>query len=170
VRRLTLGVVCACVAVVLTTAAAVASPRIRDFLGFTKDDGPSYRVGGVVDVPAKLYEGASYTLIVFARASCGGCQYAKPVFAEMVRQVRNAEDARVSFIMPSSSPAESTEYARAIGVPESSVFLEELRSFRLKAVPTALLVDHAGRIVAVSERVDSLQDLAKIVASRVNGT
>jgi len=170
-RRLTLGVVCGCVALVIATAAAVASPRLRDFLGFTTEPAPAYRIGETVDVPARLYEGASYTLVVFARASCGGCQLVKPVLADLVQQIGKTEHMRASFVMPSRSSADEVYYAQTIGLPASSVFPDVLGNFRVRVVPTALLVDDAGTIVAVSEGVgDSLRDLARVVASRVNGT
>ena len=170
-RRLTLGVVCGCVAVVLTTAAAVASPRLREFLGFTRESAAPYRVGDTVDVPANMYEGASHTLIVFARASCGACELAKPVFADLVQQIRHTEDMRVSFVMTSRSPGEGAHYVRSIGLSESSLFLEAPENFKVRVVPTAVFVDHAGTILAVSEGAGhSLQDLARVVTSRANGT
>lgn len=169
-RRLATGILCVSVLVVAVTSAAVAFPRFRQLLGFPGDSA-AYRVGDQVDVPPETYEGTPYSLIVFARASCAACQAARPVLAELVENVRADADLRIVVLMPSGSPAEGLEYVRGLGLPESSFLPRALREFRVRAVPTALLVDHRGRILAVSEGLgEPFHALTRRVRSRENAS
>jgi len=158
------------VVLVAATSAAVVSPRFRQLLGFPSDS-PAYRVGDLIDVPREAYEGTPYSLIVFARASCGACQAARPVLAELVEKVIHDPNYRIVLVMPSGSAAEGRDYVRGLGLPESSFVPQVLRAFRVRAVPTALLVDHRGTILAVSEGLgDPLHALTRLVLSRVNAS
>ena len=149
-RRLATGIICVSVLAVAVTSAAVAFPRFRQLLGFPSESA-AYWVGDQVDVPPETYEGTPYSLIVFARASCAACQAARPMLAGLIENVRDDADLRIVVLMPSDSPAEGLEYTRGLGLPESSFLPRALREFKVRAVPTALLVDHRGRILAVAE-------------------
>jgi thiol-disulfide isomerase/thioredoxin len=167
-RRLATGIICICVLLVAGTSAAVAFPRFRELLGFPVDS-PAYRVGDVVDVPPETYERTPHSLIVFARASCAACQAARPILAELVEKVGNDSDLRIVLLMPSVNPSEGLDYVRGLGLPESSFIPRQLREFKVRAVPTAVLVDQRGKILAVSEGFgDPFHALTQRVVLRVN--
>lgn len=169
-RRLATGIICICVLLVAGTSAAIAFPRFRQLLGFPSDS-PGYRVGDVVDVPPAAYERTSHSLIVFARASCAACQAARPVLAELVEKVKDDASLRVVLVMPAVNPSESLEYVRGLGLPESSFIPRQQREFKVRAIPTAVLVDQRGRILAVAEGLgDPFHELAERVVSRVNAS
>ena len=72
------------VLILLVTAMMVAWPRVTNALGMRHAPEPAYRAGQTIDTPADWYASSSYTLVVFARASCGACQTAQP-FLEAAR-------------------------------------------------------------------------------------
>jgi hypothetical protein len=93
------------------------------------------------------------------------------MLAELVKDVRDDADLRIVVLMPSGSPAEGLEYVRGLGLPESSFLPRALREFKVRAVPTALLVDHSGRILAVSEGLgDPFRALTERVLLRENAS
>lgn len=169
-RWLSGAIICACVALVLATSAAVAFPRVRHLLGFSPDS-RTYRVGDLIDVPAETYEGTPYSLVVFARASCEACQAARPVLADLVEKIKHDPNYRIVLVMPSGSQSEGLDYVRGLGLPESSFVPRVMRDFRVRAVPTALLVDRSGTILAVSVGLgDPFHALTRMVLSRVNAS
>jgi thioredoxin-related protein len=169
-RRLTQAVILSCLALVLATAAVVASPRLRLALGLD-DSRDAYRVGDRIDTQPETYQESAYTLIVFARASCGACQKARPVLSDVIRQADDSEELRVSLIMPAESRADGLEYVRQLGLSESRLFPAALRRLKVRVVPTAVFVDHTGMILGVSEGADEpLRTLGRLVLSKTTGS
>ena len=167
-RRLATGVICVCVALVLATSAAVAFPRFRHLLGFSAD-AQAYRIGELIDVPRETYDQTPQSLIIFARADCEACQAARPVLAALVEQVQHDSNFRIVLLMPSRSPSEGLDYVRSLGLQESSFVPRALKDHRVRAVPTALLVDRDGTILAMSEGLgDPFHALTRLVLSRVS--
>jgi hypothetical protein len=170
IRRLAVGVLCGCLALVLGTAVVVVSPRLRQALGLGRVS-PAYQVDEVVDLPPDAYTGAEHTLVVIARASCAACQAVRPALLGLIGQIRGIEGVRISVVMPDNRIAEGAEYVRDLGLPESSFVPLTLRKqLRVRAVPTALLVDRAGKILAVCEGVEAFHEFTRLVLSRVDAS
>jgi hypothetical protein len=166
-RRLSWIVLAICVGVVLLTTTLILSSRLQVLLGLGRTI-EAYRVGDRVDVPPDAYGGASYTVILFGRASCGACQSATPVLGRLFAAVLDSEvDVRV--VAPKASSEDQLVYVRALGLDEAHFLPAEMRRLRVRVVPTALLVDREGRILEVSEGGDDLEVFGAAVMTRIKG-
>jgi thioredoxin-like negative regulator of GroEL len=120
---------------------------------------PAYAAGQTVDVPADWYASAPYTLVLFARASCGACQQASPFLQQLVREMRGKGD--VLFASPGLEPESDREYARTLGVPDDRT-RQVPAGLRVRATPTLVLVDRSGRIHGAWEGVGPADQQARI--------
>jgi thiol-disulfide isomerase/thioredoxin len=157
-----------CVAVVVITVAALAMPSLRARLGFAPARSASYSAGQRIDVPANLYDSSPLTLFVFARSSCGACQRAKPLFADIARRLSNPSSVRVLLVNSSTRREDEASYARDLGLDESHLVTLNGAGLRLQVVPTLVLVDRLGEIHYASEGVPTAaqeDDLLRAVAS-----
>ena len=82
------------VLILLVTAMMVTWPRVTNALGMRHAPDPAYRAGQTIDTPADWYASSSYTLVVFARASCGACQTAQPFLKQLVADLGLEERGR----------------------------------------------------------------------------
>ena len=83
VRRVSVLVSAGCVIALVGTAGVIAWPRVTHALGIKAKPAPMpYLPGGAIDTPADWHASAPYTLVVFARASCGACEKARPYFKQ----------------------------------------------------------------------------------------
>src|SRR5258705_13348864 len=74
-----------CILLLGATVVAIAWPRITHPPGVTPAVRvAAYRTGQTIDVPAEWYQSSPYTIVLFARASCGACQQAQPFFKQLV--------------------------------------------------------------------------------------
>jgi peroxiredoxin len=121
---------------------------------------PAYAAGQTVDVPTQWYTSAPYTLVIFARASCGACEKAQPFLAELVQHVEGRSD--VVMAGPADTHAEDTQYARSLGVPDGRVQVVPANA-RVRATPTLVLVNREGMILEAWEGVGSSDHQAEIV-------
>jgi hypothetical protein len=127
----------------------VVFPGLRRILGL-EQAASGYRAGERVDLPSDAYADASQTLILFVRSSCVGCQEAKPLFVDMVRWAFSNRIS-VKAVVPSSNRESHVNYARGLGLTDDSVLPDPIRGFRVRVVPTVLLVDRTGLILQASE-------------------
>ena len=148
----TAGLANASLAVVLgVTLALVAWPRVERALGVeARPEPPAYAVGQAIDVPAEWYRTSPYTLVVFARASCGACQTAQPFLQKLVADVRGK--GQVVFASPGLEPDSDREYAQQLGVA-ADLTRQVPAGLRVRATPTLVLVDRTGRILGAWEGV-----------------
>lgn len=115
------------------------------YLSVGRKPGPAYTAGDKLDLPSALYDGASRTLLIIARSDCGDCQAAKPLLTQLVRENRRLERSRVALVVRRSTEAEQA-FASDIDVSDSEIVALEFADFRVKRVPTVLVVDGAGMI------------------------
>jgi len=170
VRRLSVVVVFASLALLAGTVAAVFSPGLRHILGLARHP-RAYQIGERVDIPREAFETTSYTLVIFTRASCAACQAVQPRLKELAKEISATRDVRVSVVMPAQSPDEGRKYVQGLGLTDSSFFPLTLRSLRLRVVPTAMLVDRDGTILGVSEGAgESFRAFTDFVLSRLGTT
>lgn len=150
---------------VAATVAAVASPQLRQLLGFGSQ-ALSYEVGQRVDVSPDLYGGAPYTVLLFARANCRACQNAKPMLAKLMAQLSGSDRVAIRVLAPAQSPDEQIDYIRTLGLSEESLVLVNFRDYRIRGIPTLLLVRGNGEILRISQGTgESLAGFATEVAS-----
>jgi peroxiredoxin len=143
------------------TVGYVAWPRLVGALGVSPTaNAPAYVAGQTMDVPAQWYGNAPFTLVVFARASCGACEKAQPFLAELVRHLQDRSD--VVMAGPSDTHAEDVQYARSIGISDDRVQIVPA-SARVRATPTLVLVNREGQILQAWEGVGSSDHQAEIV-------
>ena len=149
------------VLILLVTAMMVAWPRVTSALGMrAKPAELAYRAGQTIDTPADWYQTSSYTLVVFARASCGACQQAQPFLKQLVSDL----SAKGSVVLGSTGkePNDELGYGRAIGLDEAAVKVAPA-GLRVRATPTLVLVDRQGQVLAAWEGVGPSAKQAQIV-------
>lgn len=134
------------VVLLLGTVAVLAWPRVSKALGLGPKREAAYKAGDVVDAPRDWYDGASPTLIIFARADCGACINAKPFFKTLVSRIQATGRARVVLGGISAEGLPDTGYAKAIGLDAGMARTAKPKQLRLKSVPTLVLVSADGRI------------------------
>ena len=138
------------VLILLVTAMMVAWPRVTNALGMRRAAEPAYRAGQTIDTPADWYSSSSYTLVVFARASCGACQTAKPFLKQVVADLGS----RSAIVLGTTGkePKEELGYGQSIGLADSSVKIAPA-GLRVRATPTLVLVNGQGQVLAAWEGV-----------------
>ena len=149
------------VLILLITAMTVAWPRVTSALGMRpRPVELAYRAGQTIDTPADWYQTSPYTLVVFARASCGACQQAEPFLKQLVSNL----GARSTVVLGSTGkePNEELGYGRAIGLDDAAVKVVPA-GLRVRATPTLVLVDRQGQILAAWEGVGPEKKQAQIV-------
>jgi hypothetical protein len=156
-RRWATGIAAGSVLLVVTTAVAL-------YIAVGRMSAPAYAAGQQVDLPATLYAGAPRTLLVIARSSCGGCQAAKPWLRDLVDEARRAGPVRVALLVEKPEPAEHA-FAREIGVAPEDVVAVELTRFKVRRVPTILLVDGGGAIRFSHEDAPDAPGVAALLAT-----
>src|SRR5262245_46465866 len=85
IHRVATTMLVTCVLLLGATVVAVAWPRITHTLGVKPAVRElAYTTGQTIDVPSDWYQSSPYTVVLFARASCGACQNAQPFFKQLV--------------------------------------------------------------------------------------
>ena len=115
---------------------------------------PAYAVGDSVDLPRSMYDASPYTLVVFARSSCAGCQNAKPFLSRLTAQVGAAPDVRALLVTGGRDQPAEVSFASEIGLSAGAVAASP-PGIRLHSVPTLLLVDREGTIRYAIEGIPS---------------
>ncbi|HUL74442.1 MAG TPA: hypothetical protein VLT86_15145 [Vicinamibacterales bacterium] len=157
------------VLILLVTAMTVAWPRVTSALGMRpKPVELAYRAGQTIDTPADWYQASPYTLVVFARASCGACQQAEPFLKRLVTEL----SAKSAIVLGATGkePDEELGYGRAIGLDDAAVKVVPA-GLRVRATPTLVLVDRQGQILASWEGVGpetKQMQIVKTIQSIVN--
>lgn len=156
VRRWATGIAMAAVALLVATFVAlyVAAGRVG---------APVYAVGQRVDLPPSLYDGASRTLLVMVKTSCGDCQAAKPFLGQLVGELKRVDRSRAALVVMQSGEEEHA-FAREIGLSPAQVVQLDLSRFSVQAVPTVLVVDGTGAIRFSLENAPSAGEQPALVA------
>lgn len=147
------------VLILLVTAMMVAWPRVTSALGMRRAPAPAYRAGQTIDTPADWYSSSEYTLVVFARASCGACQTAKPFLKQLVADLGSRS--AVVLGTTGKEPKEELGYGQSLGLADASVKVVPA-GLRVRATPTLVLVDREGKVLASWEGVGPDKQQAEI--------
>lgn len=138
------------VLILLVTAMMVAWPRVTSALGMRRTPAPAYRAGQTIDTPADWYSSSEHTLVVFARASCGACQTARPFLKQLVADL--GSKSAVVLGTTGKEPKEELGYGQSLGLADASVKVAPA-GLRVRATPTLVLVDQHGQVLAAWEGV-----------------
>jgi hypothetical protein len=153
-------------AALVSTIGAIAWPRVATSLGLAGPaaPAPAYRAGETVDAPKAWYANAPHTLILFARASCGACDRARPFLSALV--ARLASRSAIVVAGGADTVADDGAFARAIGAPAAGIVTAPA-GLRVKSTPTLLLVSRDGRILAAWEGVGP-EDKQRAIVSAID--
>jgi hypothetical protein len=164
--RVAIALAVAAVVVVVATAALVARPDLRSRLGLAPEP---YAVNQVVDVPSTIYDSSSYTLLIFARSTCDVCQRSAKFLSRLADQAAGA-GAEVRLV--SGAPVVESElaFARALGLSDAQVAPVDLKTVRVRRVPTIVLVDRRGEIHYAREGAVSASDQEDVIKTLVSLT
>jgi thioredoxin-related protein len=140
--RVAIALAVAAVAIVGATAILIARPDLRARFGLARE---AYAVDQVVDVPHAIYDSSSYTLLIFARSTCEVCQRSAGFLRRLAGETAVAGG---TVRLVSSTPVVESElaFARGLGLVDGQVAPVDLRTLRLRRVPTIVLVDRHGAI------------------------
>lgn len=148
---------------VAVTLTYVGWPRITaEFGSKPAPKPPAYAVGETVDVPAAWYSGADTTLILFARASCGACETAKPFLTKLVGVMNTRGAAYMAH--PPTTTVEDTQFGTSLGVKTERI-VSVPAGVKVQATPTVLIVNRKGKIVGAWEGVGKDDKQAAILAA-----
>ncbi len=163
IGRLALLVMCLLAAIALFSVAAIALPGIQQFVGI-EHSRPGYSVGETIDVPTNVYSGAQHTVMMFMRSSCTACIAAKPLFRTVA--TRATDPARVVIAVPNEPSAADLAFANDVGIGSTSV-IPILQPVQLASVPTIIVVDRAGKILAIHEPNVTTPESLDAIATRL---
>ena len=149
------------VVVVTVTVIALALPAF--FERFRDQPTPAYAVGDLIDLNPALYRSSHRTVFMFSRFSCSACQASQRVMADIVADVAKHPDARVVLVVADSSPDEERSFAGKLGLEPSQIHQTDLRTLRVRQVPTMVLADRAGRILMAREGLLTESDRIDVV-------
>jgi hypothetical protein len=145
------------------TLAIIVWPKIERVFGITPQAAPAaYQAGQRIDVPADWYQSSPYTLVVFARASCGACQQAQPFLQQLIADVRTR--GTVLLASPGLEPEDDRHYARQIGLTDDQT-RNVPAGVRVRATPTLVLVNRRGEILGAWEGVGPAEQQSVIQKS-----
>ena len=163
IDRVAIGTSIALLAVFAATLATLAWPRMTDALGGEPSaPEPAYRAGAAIDTPKEWYQGAQYTLLLFARASCSACQTAQPFFKRLVNDI--GATIRVVLVTSAGEADEDAYFARGLGL-EANAIRTAVPGLSVRVTPTLVLVDRQGTVLDAWEGVGPVEKQSEIAQS-----
>lgn len=163
IDRVAIGTSVALLAVFAATLATLAWPRVTGALGADPPaPEPAYRAGTAIDTPKEWYQGAPYTLLLFARASCSACQTAQPFFKRLVNDI--GATVRVVLVTSAGEADEDAYYARGLGLASNAI-RTAVPGLSVRVTPTLVLVDRQGTILDAWEGVGPVENQSAIAQS-----
>jgi hypothetical protein len=145
VGRTALALAIGSVGLVILTAAALASPKVREAFGFAAPTTTGYAIGDRLDgVPPELLSGRG-TLLLFARRNCSACQSSKGPLTTLIVALRK-EGIDTVVVAGLRDAAGDADYAGEVGVAPARVLARDPKSFQVKLVPSLVLVDRDGTV------------------------
>jgi hypothetical protein len=154
-------------AVFAGTLGTLIWPRVSGAVGIQPKPQVAYETGTAIDTPPEWYQGAPYTLLVFARASCTACQSAGPFFKRLIHDIGST--IRVVLVTSAGEADQDAEYARDLGLAAQSI-RTATRGLKVRVTPTLVLVDRQGTVVETWEGVgppDKQTQIADSLTSRL---
>jgi hypothetical protein len=154
-------------ALVGLTVLTLIVPALLIRFGFRAKANEAYPVDTVVDLMPSVYEGSTYTLIVFARSNCAVCQRASPLISELVTISKMSPNFGRRLIVVRQVDQEERNYAASLGFDTNGELVERgAEPLRARTVPIVLVVTRAGRVLFSSQgepRPERYQDAAALI-------
>lgn len=123
----------------------------------------AYKIGERVDLPPAQIVPAKFTVIVFARSTCGACQASKPTLAKVVDLAKDRPHVAVELLAVAGLAQSELLLADTLGIPRTNVrAYDKIESIKLKVVPTVMVVNEAGTILYAYQGAPPLEELPKI--------
>ncbi len=163
VDRTAIGASIVLLALFAGTLGFVWWPRVSRALGNAPPvPAPAYQAGAAIDTPAEWYQGAPYTLLLFARASCRACQSAQPFFKQLITDIGST--IRVVLVTSAGEADEDAYYARGLGLAAQAI-RTAVPGLNVRVTPTLVLVDRRGTIIDAWEGVGPAEKQTAIVTT-----
>ena len=150
VRRLVTVTTAGVGLVLVSTLVTALTPSLRWPFGAEQEYQRIYRQGDRTELPSMLGLDFDNAVLIFARSSCGGCQRAKGFLRSLVAAVQARSTSNILILSQGKDREREAEYAHAIGLPAESL-LGMPAGFRVRVVPTLLVVDRTGTVLLVRE-------------------
>jgi hypothetical protein len=167
IDRAAIGASIVLLAVFAGTLGTLIWPRLSGAVGMQPKPQLAYETGTAIDTPAEWYQGAPYTLLLFARASCTACQSAEPFFKRLIHDIGTT--IRVVLVTSAGEADEDALYARQLGLEAQSI-RTAVPGLKVRVTPTLVLVDRQGTIVDTWEGVgapDKQSQISESLTSRL---
>lgn len=139
---------------VLLTVVVLFLPAVLIRLGLRAETTGSYPVNSVIDVAPDVYEGSTYTLIVFARSTCQVCQKVRPLVADVVTATKSSPEFQRRLIAVAGAGPDEIDFGESLGFSRDEIVGRSQRHLRLETVPTLVIVSRTGRVLLSIERGD----------------
>jgi thioredoxin-related protein len=169
VKELSLAASVTLTVALVASALVVLWPRVTHALGIKpKRPAAAYRAGDRVDVPADWYRSSPRTLVLFARASCGACEKARPFLKDLTERLSGKSAIVVAGGVETKD--EDAAFARSLGVTDSSIKTTP-SGLRVRVTPTLVLVDDRGTILESWEGIgppDKQKAIVEAIEKRLN--
>jgi peroxiredoxin len=162
-NRLAIGTSIVLLVIFAATLGTLAWPRLMGALGAAPAaPEPAYLAGTTIDTPTEWYQGASHTLLLFARASCTACRAAQPFFKRLIDDI--GATARVVLVTSAGEADEDARYARELGLQDHAI-RTAVPGLNVRVTPTLVLVNRQGTIIQAWEGVGPADKQAEITTS-----
>jgi hypothetical protein len=145
IERAATTVAAGAVLLTIATAITVTTPLLRS-RGERREGRAAYTTGDRIDIPASVYQDRDHTVILFARGSCGACQNAQAIYADLIADLKQRRT-NLLLISGAHSSLEDRAYADGLGLAEDDHLRLDLSGLRLRRVPTLVVVDRRGIVL-----------------------
>jgi hypothetical protein len=144
-RWVALGLLASSLGVLLGTVLIGLSPSVRGRLGWGGRTSTSYAVGETIDVPPEYFSTAPQTLVLFVSGTCGATLRSASMLGGVAARLKDSQT-RVVIFSPAERQADQALLARRMGVDRAALVPMDLTHYRVRIVPSAVLVDQQGRV------------------------
>lgn len=161
-RRLAYGLLILSLGVLAGTSAIAFSPSLRARAGLGGTPVPGYAIGDAIDLPAQYFNAAPQTLVLFVSGTCGATVRSASLLGGIADHLK-ATSTRVVIFSPADRAADQALLARRMGLDRAAFIPVDLTQYRVRIVPTAVLVDQRGRVRYVQEGAVGLSEQQAIL-------
>lgn len=104
-------------------------------------------IGKQIDLPGVNWESNRNTVVVALRKGCPYCDESAPFYQRLNSEIFGRKNVSILAVLP-DTVENSREHLKKLNIPFGEVREARLKSVKVSATPTLLLVDKTGAIVA----------------------
>lgn len=104
-------------------------------------------IGEKLDLPGTSWEANGHTVVVALRKGCRFCDESAPFYRRLNKEISDRQNISIIAVMP-DTVENSREHLKNLEVPFSDIKEARLKSVRVSATPTLLIVDKTGIVIA----------------------